>query len=448
MAAVLDQTAGEVLYSDQLVELVKLLGFDHAWAERFRRALAGGRLAGRDAMERAIREAGARHRWTKEQSNALLNLLLEHVGYLHLHGHALATAQHVFRQACRKVNPSSAPAFFAEVLNNGGSAQYGLGSAVEEARRFGVLLLPPCVNSSSDRFDVQDSSPALLDAQRNGRGTVGAIRVPLVAIRGLGPQGAQHILAVRAGFGSYISLVDFCRKVDRRIVSRHDLILLIKLGAFGFTGLSRAQLVAAEQYYSSVADVMRFGEPDPAGLATLEDDLGSGLVKFVYAAEWSPEILAAYELAHLGFYSASPLEVEKHAERLAEEFSVTSIAELVDYPDKAPASVGGIVTNLRVRTTRKGEKMAWLTLADATGAIEAAVFPNAYQRIGESNQGESPLREGAFLVARGRVAQEEATGSKLFVDSVVLLGGKASQLSALTVAIQQQQPDEWSALGA
>jgi DNA polymerase-3 subunit alpha len=174
MAAVLDQTAGLVLFSDQLVELVKLLGFDHAWAERFRRALAGGRLAGRDVMERAIREAGARHRWTTEQSNALINLLLQHIGYLHLHGHALATAQHVFRQACLKVNPRTSAAFFAEVLNNGGSAQYGLGSAVEEARRFGVLLLPPCVNASSDRVDVEDASPALLEAQQKGRGTIGA----------------------------------------------------------------------------------------------------------------------------------------------------------------------------------------------------------------------------------------------------------------------------------
>jgi DNA polymerase III alpha subunit len=92
--------------------------------------------------------------------------------------------------------------------------------------------------------------------------------------------------------------------------------------------------------------------------------------------------------------------------------------------------------------------MAWLTLADATGAIEAAVFPNAYQRIAESSSSDSPLREGAFVVARGRLAQEEATGSKLFVDSAVVVGGKASHLSALTVAIQEQAPDEWSAMGA
>ena len=81
MAKVLDSTHGVVLYSDQLVELVKLLGFEHAWAERFRRAIAGGRAAGRDVIERAIREAGARQRWTTVQSNQLLALLIKRVGY-------------------------------------------------------------------------------------------------------------------------------------------------------------------------------------------------------------------------------------------------------------------------------------------------------------------------------------------------------------------------------
>src|SRR6266704_933462 len=170
MASVLDSTFGQVLYADQLVDLVKLLGFDHAWAERFRRSLAGGRLAGRDVMERAIREAGARHGWTAGQSNALVGLLLQHVGYLHLHGHALAMAQHVSRQACLKVDPSTTASFFADVLNNGGSIQYGLGAAAEEARRFGVLLLPPCVNLSIERFSVEDASPALGAAQEKGDG--------------------------------------------------------------------------------------------------------------------------------------------------------------------------------------------------------------------------------------------------------------------------------------
>jgi DNA polymerase-3 subunit alpha len=439
MAAVLDPTFGHVLYADQLVDLVKLLDFDHAWAERFRRAIAVGPTGGRDVMERAIREAGARLGWSAEQTSALIGLLVEHVGYVHLHGHALAMAHHVFRQACLKVNPLTAPRFFAEVLNNGGSTQYGLGCAIEEARRFGLLLLPPCVNRSADRFtvDAQHADAAAASDDRQPlRVAVGAIRVPLTAVRGLGPRAAPHILAARRAFGPFTSLLDFCRKVDRRLVSRHDLLLLIKLGAFEFTGLSRSQLAAAEQSYASLADTVRYADDDTVDLGTLEDELRGAALRYLPSAEWSPETVAAFELAHLGFYTASPHEVARHARRLTEEFGVTSIAELVDFPDHTTASVGAVVTNLRLRLTRKGEKMAWLTLADATGAIEAAVFPQAFARLAEAPRGDFPLREGAFLVARGRLNQEEATGTKLFIDELVRVHPGAWR-SALVVAIEE-----------
>ena len=161
--------------------------------------------------------------------------------------------------------------------------------------------------------------------------------------------------------------------------------------------------------------------------------------------EWPPEVLAAYELAHLGFYVSAPFEVQRHMHRLVEEFGVAPIAELVDLPDRAPASVAGIVTALRVRTTKKGERMAWLTLADGTGAVEAAVFPVAYGRSGIANA----LREGAFLVARGRLAQEEATGTKFFIDEITPMAGTGARLSALSVAVEERRGERapWAAQG-
>jgi hypothetical protein len=89
-----------------------MLGFDFAFADRFRRALATGRRAQRIAMEREMKKAAQLRRWTDEQFNALLGLLQEHAGYLYGHGHALALAQHVLSQACAKVNSATAAAFF------------------------------------------------------------------------------------------------------------------------------------------------------------------------------------------------------------------------------------------------------------------------------------------------------------------------------------------------
>jgi hypothetical protein len=164
-----------------------------------------------------------------------LALLQEHAGYLYAHGHALALAQHVFQQACLKLDPATAPTFFAEVLNNGGSAHYGLGAAVEEARQWGVLVLPPCINRSTDRYTVVDPDAFELLAAGSATSNSGAIRVPLTAIRGLRAETVRHILQMRAVFGPFTSLLDFLRGMEPQQINRRELQVLVRLGAFSFT---------------------------------------------------------------------------------------------------------------------------------------------------------------------------------------------------------------------
>jgi DNA polymerase-3 subunit alpha len=111
---------------------------------------------------------------------------------------------------------------------------------------------------------------------------------------------------------------------------------------------------------------------DPSGTTSIEADFANGTAASLDVQEWPPEVTAAFELAHLGFYRSAQHEVQRHAKRLAEEFGVVSMAELVDYADKAPVSIAGIVTTLRVRTTKKGEQMAWLVISDGTAGLESA----------------------------------------------------------------------------
>jgi hypothetical protein len=125
------------------------------------------------------------------------------------HDYVSALAQHVLTQACAKVNPETAAGFFFDVLNNGGSAYYGLGAAVEEARRWGVVMLGPCVNRSTDRYTVENDALEGLTPEGKAQQSVGAIRVPLNAIRGIGAEAARHIIAMRTAFGPFSSLLDF-----------------------------------------------------------------------------------------------------------------------------------------------------------------------------------------------------------------------------------------------
>ena len=252
-----------------------LFGFSPRLGGRYRRALATGRRAERYAMERELKDAAKLRRWTDEQINSILALLQEHAGYLYAHGHALALAQHVFQQACLKLDPASAPAFFAEVLNNGGSAHYGLGAAVEEARQWGVLH-PAAVRQPQLRPVTRSSIPTRSSsspAPRRRARISGGIRVPLTAIRGLGAETVRHILQMRAVFGPFTSLLDFLRRMEPHQISRRELQVLIRLGAFSFTGRSRAQLALVEEIYASIGELLRATDRDPADVGPLEDEL-------------------------------------------------------------------------------------------------------------------------------------------------------------------------------
>jgi DNA polymerase-3 subunit alpha len=297
-----------------------------------------------------------------------------------------------------------------------------------------VLLLPPCVNRSSDRYEVETDAPEVAGVEQQRREVVGAIRVPLSAIRGLSTEAVRHILATRKTFGPFTSLLDFCRRIERSVVDRRRLLVLIKLGAFGFTGVPRAQLALAEQVYAAAADLLRAADRSPTALGPLEEELAQLVSRYLDVVEWPPEVLAADELAHLGFYLAGS-DAHHRALRIAEEFSTLEIAALADHPHHAPVTIAGIITTLRIRQTRKGEEMAWLSITDPSGSVECGIFPSAYQRLGQP----SLLREGAFLVARGRVAHEEATGTKVWLDQIVPVSSAGAHLRALATAVEQQR---------
>jgi len=438
MASVLDRTHGQIVYSEQLTALVKLAGVSHAKAERFRRLINGKDFAAREKLEVELRATAESNGWTKDQVSALLGLVLTHNGYLHNQGHALAYAYRVFAQARRKANPKTVAAFFCEVFNSGGSLQYGMGTAAEEARKRNVLLLPPCVNRSRDRYAVEEDSAEQRAALEKGLRMNGAIRFPMVAVSGLPAEAAQHIAAVRDAFGPFEGLVDFCVRVDRRIVTRTHLQILIKLGAFAFTGISRSRLMVVEPHCASGADLLRLGPEHATRLKELETALAETAHQYLDIPEYDPAQIGAFDLAHMGCYLAAPLEVATYEARLKEEYGAAPIAELREYAHHDRAAVGGVIIVYReIKTRRSGEMMAWMTVADGTGAVKCGIYPSAFARVGER----LGLREGIFIVALGKVAQDETEGTLLWVDEVKVLSNTEARASAVQISVERRRTD-------
>jgi hypothetical protein len=116
----------------------------------------------------------------------------------------------------------------------------------------------------------------------------------------------------------------------------------------------------AEQVYSATGDLLRAADRNPTGPGPFEEELAQLVGRQLDMAEWPPEILAAEELGHLGFYVAAS-DLQGTAAR---------IAELSGHPHNAPVTVAGIVTTLRVRQTKKGEEMVSRASCAAGGLVQ------------------------------------------------------------------------------
>jgi hypothetical protein len=117
------------------------------------------------------------------------------------------------------------------------------------------------------------------------------------------------------------------------------------------------------------------------------------------------ETLAAFELAHLGFYTASPQEVQQHTARLTEEFGVTRIAELVDHLDKGTRECGRDRDQFAHSVDEEGRRNGPAEAGTRDGRHRGSRMPASVRpTCGRDTGAELPLREGAFVVTRGRLA--------------------------------------------
>jgi DNA polymerase-3 subunit alpha len=263
----------------------------------------------------------------------------------------------------------------------------------DDAVAQGLVILPPDVNASNYRFEPVDTS---------------RIRYGLGGIKGTGQQAIEAIVAARAG-GPFRDLFDFCRRIDKRHVNRRAIEALIRGGAFDVIDTRRAALFAsvaialgeAERAEASAAQVSLFGEEQHA--AALE---------LTATREWSEAERLAHEKASLGFY----LTGHPYASYAAELAPVIRQPLAALQPKREPVLLAGIVTALRVQTSRRG-KMAFVTLDDGQGSAEIVVFNETYDAA------RTLLREDQLVIVEAKVGHRvsednQVQGLRITAESV------------------------------
>ena len=423
MEAILKETYGIMVYQEQVMRIASdLAGFSMGEADILRRAM-GKKSPELMAEQRKKFVDGALARGVSEKkADKIFSLMEQFAGYGFNKSHAAAYAIIAYQTAYLKANYPVE--FMAALLTSETSDTDKIVKYIEECRTMGIEVLPPDVNESSSDFTVVGDK----------------IRFGLVAVKNVGETAIQSILAARTGEGRFRDLFDFCERVDLRLVNKRVVEALIKCGAFDSLGARRAQLMAVlDKAMEAAASTQR----DRArGQVSLLDVLSpTGTARRPSPAmpdlpEWDRLQLLATEKETLGFYiTGHPLA--EHRGLLA-KYATTPAEELSNLQDKATVRVGAIVTAVKEISTKSGDRMAFVTLEDLTGSVEAVVFPDVYR------SSMLHLAKDSAVLVKGQVDLAEDGAAKLLVSEVrplALSGNGGTPLVEVTLGGDAATPE-------
>jgi DNA polymerase-3 subunit alpha len=262
---------------------------------------------------------------------------------------------------------------------------------LNECRRMKIQVLPPDVNESANNF-----TPVGHD-----------IRFGLTAIRNVGANVVDGIVAARAEHGRYESFDDFLSKVPAVVCNKRVIESLIKAGAFDELKHRRRALVAIHEnaidQYIDIKKNEAIGQDSLFG--GLEDEVGGGFAMTVAIPdidEWDKTTLLGHERDMLGLYvSDHPLLGLEHVLSNGTDCTIGQLILDEERADGSTVTVSGLVTSVQRKITKRGDAWAMVSLEDLEGAIDVLLFPSSYQLA-------SPyLVEDAILTVKGRLSRSK-----------------------------------------
>ena len=271
---------------------------------------------------------------------------------------------------------------------------------INECREMGIAVEPPDINVSDANFTPHDQ----------------AIRFGLAAVKNVGHNAIESIIAGRKESGRYNSIYEFCEKVDLRLLNKRVLESLVKSGAMDCFG-RRAQLMAVlDKAIERAVKTQRDAESGQHGLFGVfqQEESSSANDRLPETPDWDEHTRLAAEKEILGFFiTGHPLE--KYSDKLRDltALSTAEIAAVKSSTGKDESiTTAGMITNVRVLKSKRGDFYAQGTLEDMQGSVEMIVFPEAYRKLGDKVKLEVPV------LVRGGLRIEEGANPKLTVNEI------------------------------
>ena len=421
---ILDVTYGCMVYQEQVMQIVRdLAGYSYGRSDLVRRAMAKKKhkvmaqereyfIHGKLNDDGTIDVPGCvRNGVPEEVASHLYDEMTAFASYAFNKSHAAAYAVVCIETAwLKRYHPVP---FMAAILNSVYGNPAKIAAYIQYCRSRGIAILPPDVNRSQWKFTVAKAPDGQL-----------GILFGLGAVKTVG-QGAVDAIIRERKSGAYRDIFDFCRRIDTSECNKRVVESLIKAGAFDGMGGNRPQLLAVFESAMDANSSLRKQTVD--GQISLFDMAfgGAPLVQENHTLPNLPdyplrqrlalekEIAGVYITGHplddyrdvLGKLPFSTADLDGLEER--EDRGLSLDGQIVD--------MGGILTEVKGKATKKGAYMGFITLEDLTGQIECLVFPKVYERY----QGMMAVDD--LVVLHGRLSIREEEAPKLLVEKLIPL---------------------------
>lgn len=382
---ILRPTYGVILYQEQVMQIAQVLaGYSLGSADLLRRAM-GKKKAEEMAMHRETFCKGAVERGVNfNTATFIFDLMEKFAGYGFNKSHSASYALIAYQTAWLKAHYPAA--YMAAVLSADMDHTDKVVHFIEECVALNLHIAPPNVNSSDFVFKVVD--------EKN-------LKFGLGAIKGVGKAAIEAMMEARRTKGEFTDLFDFCRKVDLHKFNRRVLDALIKAGAFDTIGPDRACILA------SLPRALHFAEQQSRNLILGQHDLFGNAttttqtLDYLQTTEWSEEERLLGEKETLGFYlSGHP--IHRHLKELS--YFITSRITDARPMANQTSLIAGIITTIRTIQTKRGDRMAVLTLDDASGTLDVLCFADNFQKYRDY------LIKDKLIIVEGDISHDDFSG--------------------------------------
>jgi DNA polymerase-3 subunit alpha len=436
MEPILADTFGIILYQEQIMQLAQALaGYSLAEADILRKAMGKKNPEEMAKQKDRFISGAVALKVAQDLAAEIFSQMETFARYGFNRSHSAAYAMVSFQTAYLKTHYPVE--FMASLMSHEMDDSDKTLKNIAECRKQNIRVLPPDVNESNAGFTARD----------------GCIRFGLAAVKGIGEKAVAAIVAERDKGGQYRSCTDLVSRVDPTHLNRRVLEGLIKCGAFDFSKVSRrgdlenlernmlaAQREARERNSNQMSLFGPVGEASSGSRGDARPGELAGMPTQPVIPEWPVNQKLAFEREALGFYvTGHPLEKFKPE---LKKLGIASITALRERGVSGSVRTAGVVTALKLKNTKKGDRYASFAFEDATGTIDTLVWPDTYRQFAAMIVADEPV----VIDGRLDVSDERCTLIVEKLDSLAALRDRAATQGILRLTTSDKYEERLTKL--